>query len=145
MVSGAEVRLYEDVLDRIFRKHGELRGMETLITDTVASPDLVLAGHGRELVAVKHYVRTPLGLEVNYAALSVRAHFRPLKFPQGVSFVLRFRGLLRPVSIVVVTWKRLNAGITITRRKSVRNTELRRISRSPPQHKKRKLRSKKKT
>jgi hypothetical protein len=60
-VSGAEVRLYEDVLDRIFRKHGELRGMVTLITDTVASPDLVLAGHGRELVAVKHYVRTPLG------------------------------------------------------------------------------------
>jgi hypothetical protein len=60
-VSGAEVRLYGDVLDRILRKHGELRGIEALITDTVASPDLVLAGHGGELVAVKHYVRTPLG------------------------------------------------------------------------------------
>ena len=60
-VSGTEVRLYKDVPDRILRKHGELRGMETPITDSIASPDLVLAGHGRELVAVKHYAETPLG------------------------------------------------------------------------------------
>ena len=60
-ISGTQVRLYGDVLERILRKHGELSGMETLISDTITSPDLVLLGHGKELLAVKHYERTPPG------------------------------------------------------------------------------------
>ncbi len=59
-VRGIEVRLYEDGLERIFRKHGELRGTQSLILETVTSPDLVLAGHGSELLAVKHH-EPPVG------------------------------------------------------------------------------------
>jgi hypothetical protein len=58
-ISGTEVRLHEDVLEAILRKHGELRSMVPLILGTVRSPDLVLAGHGKELLAVKRYLRTP--------------------------------------------------------------------------------------
>jgi hypothetical protein len=59
--SGAQVRLHDDVLKRILRKHSELNGMEGLILEAVASPDLVLMGHDKELLAVKHYERTPFG------------------------------------------------------------------------------------
>ncbi len=60
-VGGVEVKLYEDTLERIFRKHGELEDTRSLILETVSSPDLVLAGHGSELLAVKHHAETPLG------------------------------------------------------------------------------------
>ncbi len=60
-VRGVEVRLYEDVIERIFRKHGELRDMRSLILETVSAPDLVLKGHGDELIALRHYGETPLG------------------------------------------------------------------------------------
>ncbi|MGA2627779.1 MAG: hypothetical protein ABSF63_12090 [Candidatus Bathyarchaeia archaeon] len=62
-VSNAEVRLYDDVLDKILRKHGELKGMEALIIDTVASPDLVLLGHDRELLAVKTLSYDAIGIK----------------------------------------------------------------------------------
>ncbi len=60
-VRGIEVRLYEDTLERILRKHGELEDTPSLILETVSSPDLVLVGHGSELLAVKHHAETPLG------------------------------------------------------------------------------------
>jgi len=60
-VNGVEVRLYQDVLERILRKHGELRSMAQLILETVHSPDLVLAGHGNEFLSVRHYPRTAVG------------------------------------------------------------------------------------
>lgn len=60
-VDGNEVRLHDDVLERIGRKHGELRGFEPLILETVNDPDLILEGHGRELLAMKHYATTPIG------------------------------------------------------------------------------------
>ena len=60
-VFGAVVQLHEDVLKRILRKHGELEGMEAQMLDAIASPDLVLMGHGQEHLAVKHYKRTSLG------------------------------------------------------------------------------------
>jgi len=60
-VGGVEVRLFENMLDRIFRKHGELRNLGRLILETVRTPDLVLKGHGKELLALRHYSATPLG------------------------------------------------------------------------------------
>ena len=49
------------MLERIYRKHGELRGLEPLIMETVNEPDLILRGHGKELLAIKYYDSTPLG------------------------------------------------------------------------------------
>lgn len=60
-VNGVEVRLFRTMLERILRKHGELRGMSSLVLDTVSTPDLVLEGHVGELLALKHHDQTPLG------------------------------------------------------------------------------------
>jgi hypothetical protein len=60
-VNGIVVRLYNDALQRIFRKHGELRSMTERILEVVRSPELVLVGHGEELLAVRHCSETPVG------------------------------------------------------------------------------------
>jgi len=60
-INHVEVRLHPIILERILRKHRELRGMESLILETTSAPDLILQGHGKELLALKHYDQTPLG------------------------------------------------------------------------------------
>jgi hypothetical protein len=60
-INHVEVRLLKIILERIRRKHRELRGMESLILETISAPDLILQGHERELLALKHYDQTPLG------------------------------------------------------------------------------------
>lgn len=60
-INHVEVRLLRIILERILRKHRELRGMESLILETISAPDLILQGHGKELLALKHYDHTPLG------------------------------------------------------------------------------------
>ena len=63
-INGIEVRLHDDVLERIYRKHGELRALESLILKTVNEPDLILRGHNNELLVMKYYGTTPLGAKV---------------------------------------------------------------------------------
>lgn len=58
-ISGVEVRLYQDTVEKIFRKHGELRNTQSLILETVSAPDVVLVGHDKELLAIRHYTATP--------------------------------------------------------------------------------------
>lgn len=60
-VNGILVGLYEDTLQRILRKHGELRSMEAQILETVRSPELVLVGHEKELLALRCYPTTAVG------------------------------------------------------------------------------------
>jgi hypothetical protein len=60
-VNGILVRLYQDVLQAIFRKHGELRSMTERILEAVRSPDLIPVGHAKELLAIRHYPATPVG------------------------------------------------------------------------------------
>lgn len=60
-INRVEVRLPQIILERILRKHRELGGMESLILETISAPDLILQGHGKELLALKHYDQTPLG------------------------------------------------------------------------------------
>jgi len=60
-INHVEVRLLPIILERILRKHRELRGMESLILETTSAPDMILQGHGKELLALKHYDQTPLG------------------------------------------------------------------------------------
>ena len=42
--SGIEVRLYQDTVEKIFWKHGELRNTQSLMLETASAPDLVVAG-----------------------------------------------------------------------------------------------------
>jgi hypothetical protein len=60
-IHGAEVKLYSDVLERMVRKHGELRGCEHMILETVERPDYIIKGRKRELLAIKHYTETSIG------------------------------------------------------------------------------------
>ncbi len=60
-IHGAKVKLYSEVLERIVRKHGELRGCEHMILETVERPDYVIEGRKRELLAMKHYTETSIG------------------------------------------------------------------------------------
>lgn len=60
-VNGVDVRLHHGMLDRIYRKHGELRDLGHLILESVNEPDLILGGHGEELLAIKYHHATPLG------------------------------------------------------------------------------------
>lgn len=57
---GAKVKLHSDVLERTIRKHGELRGCEHMILETIEEPDYIIKGHNRELLAIKHYTETPI-------------------------------------------------------------------------------------
>ena len=60
-VSGVMVKLHNEMLQRIIRKHSELEGCEGLILETIEDPDLVVEGHKRELLAIRHYDVTPVG------------------------------------------------------------------------------------
>jgi len=60
-VHGAIVRLHLRVLERIFRKHIELKNCEDMILETVEKPDYVVQGYNHELLAIKHYEETPRG------------------------------------------------------------------------------------
>ena len=73
-VSGIEVRLYADMLNRMLRKHGELKNMESKILETVIPPDLVLGGHENELLALKHYEKTPFGAKHIVVVYSENKH-----------------------------------------------------------------------
>ena len=60
-VSGVIVKLYNETLQRIIRKHSELEGCEDMILETLESPDLIVKGHKHEFLAIRHYDVTPVG------------------------------------------------------------------------------------
>ena len=60
-VSGVIVKLYNETLQRIIRKHNELEGCEDIIFETLEDPDLVVEDHKRELLVIRHYDVTPVG------------------------------------------------------------------------------------
>jgi len=59
-VAGVPIRLTQERLEHIARRHPEMRDQEARLLETVATPDYVQAGDGGTLLAVKHYARTPL-------------------------------------------------------------------------------------
>jgi len=60
-VTGVSVKLYNRILQRIIGKHNELAGCEHMIVETVEDPDFIVEGHKRELLAIRHYDKTPVG------------------------------------------------------------------------------------
>ena len=60
-IHGAKVKLHSDILKRIIRKHGELKGCEHMILETIERPDYIIKGYKHELLAIKHYTETLIG------------------------------------------------------------------------------------
>ena len=60
-IHGAKVKLLHETLERILRKHSELRGCEDMTLETVKNLIAQVKGHKLELIAIKHYSQTPVG------------------------------------------------------------------------------------
>jgi hypothetical protein len=60
-VAGAHIRIYKRILQRIIRKHSELKECEGMIYETIEDPDYIVEGHKGELLAIRHYDITPVG------------------------------------------------------------------------------------
>lgn len=59
-VSGVPVRLTDERMSHIERRHPEMKGEEDRILETVTTPDYVQQGDTGTLLAIKHYPKTPL-------------------------------------------------------------------------------------
>ncbi len=51
--NGANIRLTDERWTHIIEEHGELYGMMALVLQTVSDPEIILAGNGGELLAVR--------------------------------------------------------------------------------------------
>lgn len=54
------VRLTQERWGHILRRHPEMEDQQPKIVETVAVPDFILEGDFGELLAVRHYLKTPL-------------------------------------------------------------------------------------
>ncbi len=59
-VVGVPIRLTEERLSHIERRHPEMKGQEDLVLETVSSPDYVQEGDAETLIAIKRYAKTPM-------------------------------------------------------------------------------------
>lgn len=59
-INSLPIRLTEERLAHIERRHPEMKGEGDRILETVAIPDRVQEGDGGTLLAIRHYSRTPL-------------------------------------------------------------------------------------
>jgi hypothetical protein len=57
---GVPIRLTEERMGHISRRHPEMRGQEDKILATLAEPDLVQEGDAGTRIALKHYPSSPL-------------------------------------------------------------------------------------
>ncbi len=59
-VAGVPIRLTDERLAHIARRHPDMDGQENRILETVAEPDYVQVGDAGTWIAVRHYASTPL-------------------------------------------------------------------------------------
>lgn len=57
---GVPIRLSEERLAHITRRHPEMQGQETKILETISEPDLIQEGDAGTRIALNHYAATPL-------------------------------------------------------------------------------------
>lgn len=72
-VSGVPIRLTEERWNHVRTRHPEMADQQDRILETVAEPEMVQEGDAGELLAIRHYKRTPLTekyLVVPYRELS---------------------------------------------------------------------------
>ena len=59
-IAGVPIRLTDERLSHIEYRHPEMNGEDSRILDTLSGPDYVQQGDAGTLIAVKHYLKTPL-------------------------------------------------------------------------------------
>ena len=59
-VAGVPIRLTPERTEHIERRHPEMSSEREKILETVSSPDYVQEGDAETLIAIKHYLQTPL-------------------------------------------------------------------------------------
>jgi hypothetical protein len=59
-IHAVPIRLSDERIAHIERRHPEMKGEAERILDTVATPDFVQEGDASTLLALKHYLKTPL-------------------------------------------------------------------------------------
>ena len=96
-VFGVPVRLPPERWGHIERRHPELKGELGKILETVSSPDYIQEGDGGELIAIKHYSRTPL--TVKYCAVVYR------EIDENDGFIITGYFVDRPAAWRRIIWK----------------------------------------
>lgn len=59
-VSDTPIRLTEERWGHIARRHPEMSETVEMVADTLTRPDLIQEGDSSELLAIRHFPRTPL-------------------------------------------------------------------------------------
>ena len=97
-VQGVPIRLSNERLAHIVRRHPELAGEEAKIEETVHSPDSVQEGDAGSLIALRHYEKT--SMNAKYCAVV----YKEESATDG--FVLTAYLTRRPAKSRRVLWKR---------------------------------------
>ena len=97
-IGGIPIRLTDERMDHIARRHPEMRGQEDKILETVAEPGLVQQGDAGSQVALRHYPATPL--TEKFCAVVYREASEHDGFVITAYFCSRYAGARR------VLWKR---------------------------------------
>jgi len=54
------IRLTQERWSHIIRRHPELKNQKDKVLETITNPDLIQEGDLNDLLAIKHYIHTPL-------------------------------------------------------------------------------------
>jgi hypothetical protein len=96
-ISGVPIRLTEERLLHVVRRHPEMADQQDRILETVTSPDYVQEGDSGTLIAVESYPTTPLSQK------SCAVVYREVSEVDGFIVTAYFTG--RPASWRRMIWK----------------------------------------
>jgi hypothetical protein len=97
-VAGVPIRLTQERMEHIERRHPEMGSEGERILETLSLPDYVQEGDSETLIAVKHYPKTPLTEKFCCVV------YRELSEDDG--FILTAYFASRPADWRNVVWKR---------------------------------------
>lgn len=97
-LNGIPIRLSDERWQHITRRHPEMENSQTLVSQTIAAPDLIQAGDTGELLALRVYENTQLG------RIYVVVAYREISQLEG--FVLTAYLTRRPSQRRKVLWMR---------------------------------------
>ncbi|RMH36432.1 MAG: hypothetical protein D6690_05880 [Nitrospirae bacterium] len=95
---GVPIRLTEERMAHIGRRHPEMQGQEDKILATVMEPDLIQEGDAGTLIALRHYASSPL--TERFCAVVYREIFESDGFVLTAYFCTRYAVRRR------IQWKR---------------------------------------
>jgi hypothetical protein len=95
---GVPIRLTDERWSHITRRHPEMNNQRERVLETLQEPDMIQQGDFGELLAVRHYLQTPLTSKFMVVA------YREVSLDDG--FVLTAYLTSRPSARRVTIWKR---------------------------------------